>query len=73
MKLGLLYEILYPIDMESLNASQRDIVNEMKINSIIVSTTRPETLFGDIAVAVNPNDHRYNLPDRSPRGAPEWP
>jgi len=28
-------------------------------NSIIVSTTRPETLFGDSAVAVNPNDARY--------------
>ena len=27
--------------------------------SIIVSTTRPETLFGDVAVAVNPNDERY--------------
>ncbi len=27
--------------------------------SIIVSTTRPETLFGDVAVAVNPNDARY--------------
>ncbi len=27
--------------------------------SLIVSTTRPETLFGDTAVAVNPNDKRY--------------
>ena len=27
--------------------------------SIIISTTRPETLFGDVAVAVNPNDVRY--------------
>ena len=26
---------------------------------IIVSTTRPETLFGDAAVAVNPEDERY--------------
>ena len=26
---------------------------------VIVSTTRPETLFGDQAVAVNPNDDRY--------------
>ena len=24
-----------------------------------MATTRPETLFGDVAVAVNPNDHRY--------------
>ncbi|MDR0631862.1 MAG: valine--tRNA ligase [Holosporaceae bacterium] len=26
---------------------------------ITVATTRPETLFGDVAVAVNPNDQRY--------------
>ena len=29
------------------------------IDSLIVSTTRPETLFGDVAVAVNPEDQRY--------------
>ena len=33
--------------------------NELFPDSIIVSTTRPETLFGDTAVAVNPNDKRY--------------
>ena len=26
---------------------------------ITVATTRPETLFGDMAIAVNPNDSRY--------------
>ncbi len=30
-----------------------------KIGEIIVATTRPETLFGDVAVAVHPNDGRY--------------
>ena len=30
-----------------------------KIGEIVVATTRPETLFGDTAVAVNPNDARY--------------
>ena len=29
------------------------------LSEIIVSTTRPETLFGDTAVAVNPEDERY--------------
>lgn len=29
------------------------------LDYIIVSTTRPETLLGDVAVAVNPNDERY--------------
>lgn len=27
--------------------------------SIVVATTRPETMLGDLAVAVNPNDERY--------------
>lgn len=26
---------------------------------IVIATTRPETMFGDVAVAVNPNDDRY--------------
>lgn len=30
-----------------------------KEGEIIIATTRPETLFGDTAVAVNPNDERY--------------
>ena len=29
------------------------------LGSLVVSTTRPETLFGDAAVAVNPEDKRY--------------
>ena len=30
-----------------------------KIGEIIVATTRPETMLGDVAVAVNPDDERY--------------
>ena len=30
-----------------------------KIDEIIVATTRPETMLGDVAVAVHPNDERY--------------
>lgn len=30
-----------------------------KVGEIIVATTRPETMLGDTAVAVNPNDERY--------------
>ncbi len=29
------------------------------VTSLIISTTRPETLFGDVAVAVSPDDERY--------------
>jgi valyl-tRNA synthetase len=30
-----------------------------KIGEIVIATTRPETLFGDVAVAVHPKDPRY--------------
>ena len=43
-QMGSLWHIKYPID----NA-----------NSIIVATTRPETMLGDVAVAVHPDDSRY--------------
>lgn len=36
-----------------------DIAYTYDGGEIIVSTTRPETLFGDVAVAVNPKDSRY--------------
>jgi len=45
---GKLYEILYPI----ADAGGFDFVT--------VATTRPETMLGDTAVAVNPNDSRYD-------------
>ena len=42
---GKLYDIKYPlVDSDGY---------------VVVSTTRPETLFGDVAVAVNPADARY--------------
>ncbi len=41
---GKLYFIKYPI---------------INSNSIIVATTRPETMFGDVAIAVHPDDARY--------------
>ena len=43
---GFLWDIAYPL----ANGE----------GEIVVSTTRPETLFGDTAVAVNPKDERYN-------------
>lgn len=42
---GKLYKISYPLlDKEG---------------ELVIATTRPETMFGDVAVAVNPNDERY--------------
>ena len=42
---GHLWHIRYPVDGTS--------------ESIVVATTRPETMLGDTAVAVNPDDERY--------------
>ena len=42
---GLLWHIKYPIEDSD--------------DYVVVATTRPETMFGDMAVAVNPNDDRY--------------
>ncbi len=41
---GFLWHIKYPIDQNKF---------------IIIATTRPETMFGDTAVAVHPDDERY--------------
>src|SRR5574344_996029 len=43
---GHLWEISYPLKGES--------------GAIIVATTRPETIFGDVAIAVHPEDHKYS-------------
>jgi valyl-tRNA synthetase len=42
---GKIWEIRYPLDDGS--------------GSLVVATTRPETMLGDVAVAVNPQDGRY--------------
>lgn len=44
---GSLWYIRYPLVDKNLNAE------------IIVATTRPETILGDVAIAVNPTDKRY--------------
>ncbi len=46
-QLGKLYHIAYPI------AGARDNA------SLTVATTRPETMLGDVAIAVHPDDERY--------------
>lgn len=43
---GHMWEISYPVKGES--------------GAIIVATTRPETIFGDVAIAVHPSDHKYS-------------
>jgi valyl-tRNA synthetase len=41
--------------------------------SIVVATTRPETMLGDVAVAVNPNDERYRSSSASSSPCPSAP
>ncbi len=42
---GHLWEISYPLKDEA--------------GAIVVATTRPETIFGDVAIAVHPSDYKY--------------
>jgi valyl-tRNA synthetase len=50
---GSLWYILYPLEKET--ASQHGTDAE----GLVVATTRPETMLGDMAVAVHPDDARY--------------
>ncbi len=46
---GMLYYIKYPVKIR--DTKHKDYV--------VVATTRPETMLGDVALCVNPNDKRY--------------
>ena len=46
-------------DIEVEHQDEKGTLWDIAYDDIIVSTTRPETLFGDTAVAVNPEDKRY--------------
>ena len=49
---GFMWHIRYPI--EPVDGAQAD-----PAEALIVATTRPETMLGDVAVAVHPDDPRY--------------
>ena len=49
---GSLWHLRYPLEGKSFNA-------EDPSTYIVVATTRPETMLGDSAVAVHPDDERY--------------
>jgi len=46
-------------DLEIKHVEQKDPLYYMKYGPFILATVRPETKFGDTAVAVNPKDKRY--------------
>lgn len=54
---GKLWDIAY--EVVSKPEDMVDDTSDFEKREIIVSTTRPETIFGDVAVAVNPDDERY--------------
>jgi len=54
---GKLWDIAY--EVVSKPEDMVDDASDFEKREIIISTTRPETLFGDMAVAVNPEDERY--------------
>lgn len=54
---GHLWDIAYKVSSAPDQGTEYN--PNIEHTEIIVSTTRPETLFGDTAVAVNPNDGRY--------------
>ena len=49
---GSLWHLRYPLEGKNFNP-------EDPSTFIVVATTRPETMLGDTAVAVNPEDDRY--------------
>jgi valyl-tRNA synthetase len=51
---GKLWEIRYPL-AGAVSGAATGAIGE----SLVVATTRPETMLGDVAVAVNPDDPRY--------------
>ncbi|MFH1186655.1 MAG: valine--tRNA ligase [Candidatus Levyibacteriota bacterium] len=46
-------------DLEVIYEERKNPLYYIKYGPLILATTRPETKFGDTAVAVNPNDKRY--------------
>jgi valyl-tRNA synthetase len=46
-------------DVETETVEKKDKLYYIKYGPFVVATVRPETIFGDVAVAVNPTDERY--------------
>ena len=56
---GKLYYIKYPLKEPGAKKTKKAGRQRSTPEGIIVATTRPETMLGDTAVAVNPTDKRY--------------
>ena len=61
---GMLYYIKYPVKTSDDRLGRKNLKEGE--DYIVVATTRPETMLGDVAVCVNPKDKRYkNLKGKS--------
>jgi valyl-tRNA synthetase len=57
---GFLFHIRYPFKGDAAGSSTEGApADGQKTEGLVVATTRPETMLGDTAVAVNPEDVRY--------------
>ena len=62
---GALYYIRYPLKQSTVHSPPSTVKNKSvdhgpsTVDHIVVATTRPETMLGDTAVAVNPKDKRF--------------
>ena len=46
-------------ELEVVHQEQNSLLYSIRYGPLVVATTRPETIFADIALAVNPQDQRY--------------
>jgi valyl-tRNA synthetase len=60
---GRIWEIRYPLAGEpvtvSLPATETEPARKVVVDALVVATTRPETMLGDTAIAVHPDDPRW--------------
>ena len=62
---GHLWHLRYPIEGKTFDPEDAS-------SYIVVATTRPETMLGDTAVAVHPDDERYKASGRQERASCRW-
>ena len=56
---GALYHVAYPLSEGDKVGGGRSEGGPTSTTSLVIATTRPETMLADVAVAVNPKDKRY--------------
>ena len=63
VEVGVIHTVRYPLlwqEVSSHNALDASSLSLRKLPSFLeVATTRPETIFGDVALAIHPEDERY--------------